>query len=232
MALEETLNERMGRFEAVKGLEIVQAAFRRAMASHQAFKSKAAEVGANKNLSPFGRTENLRTYVSDEAHQVVRAHKTLARIKAKQDERRASIQPKSPDKADVAGAVARSDLRNMLRGMKMGERANLLLAKDADPMLRAAVLELPNYASGIDDFIRGAVTNAVIEREHPGALAELEEADAAIEVLEVITQVFTGTAMRLAELPTHAALGDFVAKAVGDTARLDADIDRSLSEAA
>jgi len=33
----------------------------------------------------------------------------------------------------------------------------------------AAVLELPNYASGIDDQIRRLVTEKAIEREHPGA---------------------------------------------------------------
>jgi hypothetical protein len=60
----------------------------------------------------------------------------------------------------------------------------MVLAADADPVLLQAVLELPNYASGITDEARVLVTNHIVERNHPGVLAKIEEAESAVELLD------------------------------------------------
>ncbi|MGK7058067.1 hypothetical protein AB4853_16520 [Bradyrhizobium sp. 1050_B9_N1_2] len=229
--LEETLIERMQRFGSVAGLQHVRSAFNQALDTHKTFQKKGSDVSKDNRLTPVGRKEKLQEYVGKEAHQVVRARRTLARIKEKHAAKYASLQPKSPDKTDVVAAVARSDLRSMLRGMPIGKSMQILLADDADPMLLAAVLELPNYASGINDETRRMVTERVIERDHPGALADLERDAEAIDLLDVAVRVAAGTARDIGEFPNDRLFDDFIEKSVGDTARLDVDIDHSLCEA-
>jgi hypothetical protein len=53
-----------------------------------------------------------------------------------------------------------------------------------------------------------------------------------IELLGVATRVVEGTALNIAEFPSNRILNDFLEKSVGNTSRLDADIDRSLSDPA
>lgn len=232
ITMESTLSDRMARYDAVPGLAPVRAAFHRALDTHKTFRAKAAEIAKDDKRTALGKREKAQAYIGTEAHRVLRTHKTVEKIKGKFADREKALQPKAPDPANVAAAVARSDLRNMLRGMPIGQKMALLLAPDADPMLLSAALELPNYASGINDQTRQLITAAVIERENPGALAALERDREALELLEVATRVLDNTARDVAGFPNDAVLSDFLAKSVGDTARLDADIDHEISAAA
>jgi hypothetical protein len=54
----------------------------------------------------------------------------------------------------------------------------------------------------------------------------------AIELNTVATQVVEGTALKVAEFPNKNVLNDFLLKSVGDTSRLDADVERSLTDTA
>ncbi|MCK1553139.1 hypothetical protein IVB11_29895 [Bradyrhizobium sp. 177] len=231
--LEDTLADRMKRFEHIGCLKHVRSAFDAAINTHLTVRSSAQDVAAklakDNRLTPIGRKDKMHEHVSKEAHRVARAQKTFEQIKRRHVEELAAVQPKAPDKTDVAAAVARSDLRSMLRGMQMAKAAQLLIGPEADAILQAAVLELPNYASGINDEIRRIVTEQVIEREHPGALAELEQKAEAIELLGVAVHVLERTFREVAEFPNEKFLNDFIEKSVGDTSRMESEIASELA---
>jgi hypothetical protein len=111
-------------------------------------------------------------------------------------QRRAELQPPPPDKTDVAGAVQRAEMRTMLRGMANGARIGLLLSTETDPRLWASVLEAPNVMSGVTDEIRDRVVAASIEKVHPGKLAELEEVEDVIGLVDAAYRVALSTAQR------------------------------------
>jgi hypothetical protein len=60
----------------------------------------------------------------------------------------------------------------------------------------------------------------------------LEREEEAIELNTVATQVVEGTALKVAEFPNKNVLNDFLLKSVRDTSRLDADVERSLTDTA
>jgi hypothetical protein len=60
----------------------------------------------------------------------------------------------------------------------------------------------------------------------------LEREEQAIELNTVATQVVERTALKVAEFPNKNLLNDFPLKSVGDTSRLDADVERSLTDTA
>lgn len=231
--LEDTLTDRMKRFDHIGSLKHVRSAFDAAINTHLTVRSSAQEVAAklakDNRLTPIGRKDKMHEHVSKDAHKVMRVQKTLQKIREQHAQERASVQPKAPDRTDVAAAVARSDLRSMLRAMQMAKATQLLIGPQADAILQAAVLELPNYASGINDEIRRIVTEQVIEREHPGALAELEQKAEAIELLGVAVHVLEKTFREVAEFPNEKFLNDFIEKSVGDTSRMEADIASELA---
>jgi hypothetical protein len=60
----------------------------------------------------------------------------------------------------------------------------------------------------------------------------LEREEQAIELNTVATQVVERTALKVAEFPNKNLLNDFPLKSAGDTSRLDADVERSLTDTA
>lgn len=225
-SLEQTLRERFAKIPNVPGH--VQKAFDAVMASHDRFREKAAEINNDSRRTTLGKQELLRGFVKENAHAVRRAQKTLDKIKARHAAERATLLP-TPDPAT---AEFRKEARQILREQKSpSARANLLLRENADPLFMAAAIEVPNLMSGIDDQVRGLVTERLIEMTTPGAVAAWEKRGDAIEHLVVATQVFEGSARTIADIPVH-GFEAFLDDAVGDTGRLDADIERELAEAA
>jgi len=86
-----------------------------------------------------------------------------------------------------------------------------------------------NYASGINDEIRRIVIEQLIDRGHPGALAEMEQKAEAIELLGVAVRVLENTFREVAEFPNDKFLNEFIEKSVGDTSRMEADIEQELA---
>lgn len=231
--LEQTLINFMAQFADVKGIESLRKAFDSAMQTTRfltdEFRAESEKIAKNDKLSPLGKREKVQEFVGKEAHRVMRARRTLEKIETKFEAKRSALQPKAPDPTNLAAAVARSDLRSMLRGLPIGKRMELLLAPDADPVLLQAALELPGYASGMNDDTRKLVLERVIEREQPGALATIAREQEAIQVLRAATQVVTDTMRSVGEFPNDRVMNQFLQDAVGDTSRLDADIDHELA---
>src|SRR5439155_4343657 len=150
--LEQTIMERTGRWADVPALQPALAAITRALDAHTRMKTKAAEVAKDTHRTPIGKKDVMQRFVSEHAHEVLRIRKTVDTMRAKLTERRAKLMPPAPDPTNVASAVMKMGMLQMLREMKNpGERLKLLLAPDADPRFMEAVLEVPNVMSGIND---------------------------------------------------------------------------------
>ncbi|MCB1745187.1 MAG: hypothetical protein KDK91_32770 [Gammaproteobacteria bacterium] len=162
-------------------------------------------LSRNPNLSAVGRYEEIRKSfsTSDVGGRLQLARKTVETMRAKQDERRANLLPRSPDKTDAAGAAMRVELRAMLRSMGNGKRIQLLLSSDADSRFQDAALEAPDAASGITAEIRERLTDAVTERLFPGEAAKLEEIDEAIGLVDATYKVVMTDVSRFAGLPDN-----------------------------
>lgn len=197
-----------------------------------AVRAEHARITADPNLSALGKQDASRKFLATSAKQLVRAQRSVESMKTKIAERRANLKPPAPDKTDASGAVLRSEMRTQLRAMKAGEKMQLLLAPDADPTLVAAALEAPNFSSGITDETRTLLTNAVIAKRYPGALAEIEQAEEAVEILTAAVQVAERTTYAAGDFQSNKQFSDFLTAAIPDTARLDAELNRNFSSLA
>lgn len=229
MTIEKTILDRAGFMADDPALKPAFAAITRALDTHMKFRTKAAEVAKDSHRTPLGKQDVLRKFVGENAHEVLRVRKSVDVMRTKVADRRKSLLPATADPTDASLAVMKSAMCARILGMKAGERAQLLLSPNADTRLLAAVVEYPNFMSGMDDQIRELVTAAVIERTHPGALAQLEKADEAIELVEVAARVAFSTARDAAEFPSDAVFAKFVEESVGDSRVLEADVERSFA---
>jgi hypothetical protein len=172
----------------------------------------------------------MQKFVGENAHEVVRIRKTVDTMRAKLGERRARLLPAKADPANVASAVMRMEMRTMLRGLKNpGERLKLLLA---DPSMTEAALEAPDSMSGINAQMRDLITTNVIERNHAGALAQIEKAEEAIELVDVAARVLGNTSRDAAEFPSDDVFSKFVETSVGATGALEADLNNRFADLA
>jgi conjugal transfer/entry exclusion protein len=85
--------------------------------------------------------------------------------------------------------------------------------------------------SGVDDDLRSYITGQVVERNHPSQLAQIEQAENAIEVLQAATEVAHNMVRHTAEIPNNVVLKGFVETAVEPRrAAIDDSVSRTLAE--
>jgi hypothetical protein len=212
-------------------------ALTRALNTHLSFKARRDEIAKDPNLSPAGRADKMRKHLAENMHELVRARKSVDVLKAKVAERRKSLLPPPLAKDDSVGAIRQMELRARIASMKVGERHRLLLSPNADMATLEAVISAPDYLSGLDEKgldpnLRKIITERVIERRAPGTLADLEAWDDAITSVKVGADVVAMTAAEVGDFPSRHVFDAFVEASVGDSPRLDADVERSLEEAA
>ena len=231
--LEESLMSRWN-FDGIPGFSIpAKAAFTKSLGLGLALRAKRAEIDDDRNLTPTGHQDKFLKHLADNAHELVRARKTAEKLKTKLAQHVEKLAPVAPDKSDFAGAVMRSEFRSMLRSMDIKDRMAALHAPEADPELLRAVLEMPNVASAVNPHTREVVTNRVIERQNPGALAMVEKIKGAVEMVDIATKVAVSAALETGGFPNTNVFDEFISHAVGDTSQLEADVERNLtSEAA
>jgi hypothetical protein len=231
--MEEFILERAGPFADVPALQPALAAITRALDAHTRMKTKAAEVARDTHRTPIGKRDVMQKFIGANAHEVVRIRKSVDVMRAKLAERRAKLMPPPPDPTNVASAVMKMGMLQMLREMKNpGERLKLLLAPDADPRFMEAVLEVPNVMSGINDQARELIVTNVIEKRHPGALAQIERVEEAIELVDVAARVAFNTGRDAAEFPSDDVFSKFVETSVGATGALEADLNNKFADLA
>lgn len=187
----------------------------------EAFASARASIRNDNTLSDAGRVQAVRRWLSENAAaQLYRVRRTVESCRARIDAERQKLLPPPPDKTDLAGAILRSDLRAILRGMSIGSQKATLLGKDADPIFRTAVLEAPRLASGVPDELRQHTIDAEVERLHPGRSAQLNDLAEDVALLETTAAVVVNGVIEGAGFGDHAAARDFIDDAV--TAKMPA----------
>src|SRR5258707_12584206 len=142
-------------FDDVPRLKPVRAALDAALNAHDSVREKHTALAKNQHLSPLGRLDDVRSFVSKSTapaiHRARAAANSMRQALAKQ---KARLQPAAPDPANVSAAVLRSEMRTHLRGLSTSARAALLLTENPDQTLVQAVLEAPGFSSGVSDDIR------------------------------------------------------------------------------
>lgn len=225
--------DRFSRFDSIPALAPARTEMERVFATMEEVRAQHAKIAKNDKLTEVGKRDAMRKFVGEHlAGKLRRAERAVAAMRTKVTEHRAALQPAAPDRNDVAAAVLRSEMRTLLRNLSPGERLQRLTGPNADPTLQAAVLEAPGFMSGTTEADRQMILNAVIERTHPGELARLEEFDEAIEHVNAAFGVALVEIRSTAEFPNERMLQDFVAEAVPDTGRLDAEMNHQFADLA
>lgn len=200
-------------------------AMTRALDAGDRVRQQHAAVTGNKELTPLGRQNAMRKFLADTiAPDIRRTRKAVDVMRTGIEKTRARLQPKAPDPSNFAQAVLRSEYRTLLRGMKPGERAALLLQADVDPVMVAAVLEVPPGALMLPAEVRLHLVTAAIEKEFPGQLAALDQAEEVAGLLTAALQTTANTARLAAEMDDR-SFAHFVDGSVGaKAAAIDAEV--------
>lgn len=183
------------------------------------FKAKQAELAGSRLLTKEGKTADLRTWVAGNAIPVLaKARKvTLSAVQREVEERRAKLAFDGPDKADVAGALLRQEIRAHIRAMDPAKRTATLMADDVSPDVAMAVMEAPAELSGVTRELRESLRDKAIEAAHPGETAAVRQIETALET--------TDRAVSAAEVEMATALGltgrEFSAWVQGSTANVE-----------
>lgn len=226
MSIRHTFADRW-RFDDVPRLRPIRAALDRALDLHDQIREEHGKIAGNANLSALGRQDAMRKYVAGRAPDVRRALQTISRFRGHLDAWRARLEPRRGDTNQLRG-----EMRTFLRAMKSHERIKFLMGKQIDPDFHVAAVEVPNALSGIDDELRAYIVEQVIERMHPGQLAQLEQAHEAVDILDAATRVTLGTVRAAADFPDFKSFSDFVDGAIGAKApAIDEAVSRELEPA-
>jgi hypothetical protein len=200
-------------FDNIPRLKPIRAALESALNAHDAVRERHTSLSKNQNLSSLGRLDDVRAFVSKSTAPIIHRGRATARA-ARQDVAawQVRLQPPSPDPKNVAAAVLRSEMRTQLRGLSQSARYALLLSETIDPTLAQAVLEAPNFSSGVTDEIRGRMVEIIINHDHPEQLAQIAQVEEAIKLLDAATGITMSTAKSIGEFPNDNIFADFIDK--------------------
>ena len=216
-------------FDDAPRLKTVRSALDFALNAHDAVREKHATLAKNQHLSPLGRLDDVRSFVSKStAPAIHRGRKTASTARADLVKWKDRLKPAAPDPSNVSAAVLRSEMRTHLRGLSTSARAALLLTENPDPTLVQAVLEAPGFSSGVSDDIRERMLEIVINRDHPNELAAIAESEEALELLDAATGMVLSAAKSVSEFPSEKLFNDFIettAPAARGVADSDPDAD-------
>jgi hypothetical protein len=208
----------MGRWKAhfddVPRLKPIRAALNAALKAHDDIRERATEVSKNANLSPLGRLDDVRGFISKTTAPAIQRSRRVA--KSTRDDLaawRARLRPKPIDPKDLTSAAMASEMRTYLRSLSKIGAASLLTSQDADPALIQAVLQAPSFLSGINDELRQRVLDNYVNRTHSNDLAQIAQTEEAVELLEAAVGIVFGTAKSAAEFPSDKVFSDFIDRA-------------------
>lgn len=107
-----------------------------------------AKMNKGDRYTQAGLSAALREAVPGYAAQLKAARAPIDKLDREVAERRAAMKVKTPDKADLAAAIERAEIRSFLRELPAGER-NGLLVGTRDLRILEAALSAPPELSGL-----------------------------------------------------------------------------------
>jgi hypothetical protein len=174
-----------------------------ALEAAERFADKAASIRQDGNLSHEGRNNATKAALRSVLRDVRDSGAQVLEMKARLNAIQASIAMPKFDKTDVAGALARQEIRQALRGMSLGDRAGLLFGEGADPRWIDAVLEAPALLSGTPPELYEQAKGQRIEGLFAREIADGEDLNQQIEEAEAALQIARQDVARAANLPEH-----------------------------
>jgi hypothetical protein len=177
----------------------VQSAF----AAAEAFAAKAATIKIDKLLSAEGRTNAIKAQLRGALRDVRDAGAPVAEVRSRLDGIQSRIKRPPVDRDDIAGALARQEIRAALRGMSLGDRAALLVGDAADPRFVDAVLEQPPLLSGTPKELYERALTQRLEGLFKTEIAQGEALDTEIAEAEAALTVAKQDLARSSGIPEH-----------------------------
>lgn len=174
-----------------------------ALEAAERFGERASAIKADRNLSAEGQTNAINAQLKSTLRDVRDFGVPLAKMRSRLDEIQATIAKPAFDKVDVAGALARQEIRSALRGMSLADRAALLVGDDADPRFVDAVLEQPPLLSGTPKELYERALTQRLEGLFKAEIAEGEALDTEIAEAEAALTVAKQDLARASGLPQH-----------------------------
>lgn len=163
---------------------VIRRHFDQALGVVETLGAKRAELRTDKNLSEIGRAQKLNEFAKAEAARVAKASRTLDTARKTISERRAALVPSVKDKGDVAGALLRREQRDILRTMDAPGMMKILADQNTPMSMLEAIFEAPHLVPAIPAEVKERLTNDLLERIAPAAVASLREQDSALELLQ------------------------------------------------
>src|SRR5262245_6887657 len=107
------------------------------------------QLAADTRYTDQGRQDQFKNHVLHQAVPVFhQGRRAISRARQELEEMRGRLQPPKGDPTDAAGAAARKEIREWLRGMSQNERDNITRSENINPQIRAALLD-PNVPAAL-----------------------------------------------------------------------------------
>jgi hypothetical protein len=151
------------------------------------FKDNTAKgIRANRRLSPQGHAEEVQAAARKGPLEFLAlTRKQLRDERGNLEKRRANLQIKAPDPANLASAIERMEVRTYVRSMSPGERVTTLLNPDCDDRILEAVLNAPAPLAGVTTFHQNLVRDIMLERKFGPELKIIADEADELEVTSV-----------------------------------------------
>jgi hypothetical protein len=174
-----------------------------ALEAAEKFAEKASAIRADRLLSQEGKTTAIKSQLKAAMRDVRDFGAPVAEMRSRLDAIQASIKRPPVDKSDVAGALARAEVRAAMRGMSLADRAALLVGDDADAGWVDAVLEQHPLLSGTPKELYERALTQRLEGLFKAEIAEGEALDTEIAEAEAALTVAKQDLARSSGLLEH-----------------------------
>jgi hypothetical protein len=151
---------------------------------------KAAAIRGDQRLSEAGKAADIRAMALGNPREHLRQIRSrAAAMRADAQNARLAMQPKAPDRNDLAGEARRREMRDYLRSLPAEQR--LRVAMESAEMTEA-VIDAPHPAlSGLSAEHLDLVRDGHMEKTFGPQLREIEQREKVIEVVNSAIEVAT-----------------------------------------
>jgi hypothetical protein len=156
---------------------------------------KRAAILSDGRLSDAGKAADIRNMATGAPLQHLRViRQRAANIAADAKNARLAMQPKAPDRSDLAGEARRREMRDYLRSLPAEQR--LRMAMESAEMTEA-VIDAPHPAlSGLSAEHLDLVRDGHMEKTFGPQLRDIEKREEVVEVLNSAVEVASSQFMR------------------------------------
>lgn len=172
-----------------KTVQKLEAAYLAGLAAIDRVEARHAANKSDPRFTPDGVRDDLLNFVLNDDYVVPALHQgrmAIKKARAEITDRRSNLTIESPDKADVAAAFRRMEIRTRLRELKPDELTQYF-ARYGDNLpteVAQAVTELPPEYSGVPESRHDLLTERALNAQFGDAIAEIKEIEQGIEATE------------------------------------------------